>query len=29
MAAETRAGKPLPEDFEVFAVLRAWKDGFR
>ena len=28
-AAEARAGKPLPEAFEVFAVLRAWKDEFR
>ncbi len=28
-AAETRAGKALPEAFEVFAVLRAWKDQFR
>jgi hydroxyacylglutathione hydrolase len=28
-AAEQRAGKPLPQAFEVFAVLRAWKDEFR
>jgi len=28
-AAETRAGKALPEPAEVFAVLRAWKDQFR
>jgi hydroxyacylglutathione hydrolase len=28
-AAEAHAGKPLPQPFEVFAVLRAWKDGFR
>lgn len=28
-AAETRAGKVLAEPFEVFAVLRAWKDQFR
>ena len=28
-AAEAYAGKPLPEAFEVFAVLRAWKDQFR
>jgi hydroxyacylglutathione hydrolase len=28
-AAEARAGKPLGEAFEVFAVLRAWKDEFR
>ena len=29
IAAETRAGKPLPKPYEVFAVLRAWKDEFR
>jgi hydroxyacylglutathione hydrolase len=29
VAAETHAGKPLPNAFEVFAVLRAWKDEFR
>jgi hydroxyacylglutathione hydrolase len=28
-AAETHAGKTLSEPFEVFAVLRAWKDQFR
>jgi hydroxyacylglutathione hydrolase len=28
-AAETRAGKSLPKPYEVFAVLRAWKDEFR
>ena len=28
-AAETHAGRPLPEPAEVFAVLRAWKDQFR
>jgi hydroxyacylglutathione hydrolase len=28
-AAESRAGKPLAQPFEVFAVLRAWKDQFR
>ncbi|HWJ36294.1 MAG TPA: hydroxyacylglutathione hydrolase [Steroidobacteraceae bacterium] len=28
-AAETHAGKPLPDPAEVFGVLRAWKDGFR
>lgn len=28
-AAETHAGKPLPKPFEVFGVLRAWKDQFR
>jgi hydroxyacylglutathione hydrolase len=28
-AAETHAGKVLAEPFEVFAVLRAWKDQFR
>ena len=28
-AAETRAGKALAEPYEVFAVLRAWKDQFR
>ena len=28
-AAEAHAGQPLPEAFEVFAVLRAWKDQFR
>jgi hydroxyacylglutathione hydrolase len=28
-AAEAHAGKPLPEPFEVFAELRAWKDGFQ
>ena len=28
-AAETRAGKSLPDPAEVFAVLRAWKDTFR
>jgi hydroxyacylglutathione hydrolase len=28
-AAEAYAGRPLPEASEVFAVLRAWKDGFQ
>jgi hydroxyacylglutathione hydrolase len=28
-AAEAHAGAPLPEAAEVFAVIRAWKDGFR
>jgi hydroxyacylglutathione hydrolase len=28
-AAETHAGKNLAEPYEVFAVLRTWKDGFR
>ena len=28
-AAEARAGTPLPSPVEVFAVIRAWKDGFR
>jgi hydroxyacylglutathione hydrolase len=28
-AAESHAGKPLPQAFEVFAELRTWKDGFR
>ena len=28
-AAERHAGKPLAQPFEVFAVLRAWKDQFR
>jgi hydroxyacylglutathione hydrolase len=28
-AAETHAGKPLPESFQVFATLRSWKDQFR
>jgi len=28
-AAEAHAGAPLPEAAEVFAVVRAWKDGFR
>jgi hydroxyacylglutathione hydrolase len=28
-AAESRAGAPLPEPADVFAVIRAWKDGFR
>jgi hydroxyacylglutathione hydrolase len=28
-AAEAHAGSPLPGPAEVFAVLRAWKDGFR
>jgi hydroxyacylglutathione hydrolase len=28
-AAETRAGTPLPGPADVFAVIRAWKDGFR
>jgi hydroxyacylglutathione hydrolase len=28
-AAEAHAGRPLPEPFEVFAELRAWKDTFR
>ncbi len=28
-AAEARAGTPLPETADVFAVIRAWKDGFR
>ena len=28
-AAEQHAGRTLQQPFEVFAVLRAWKDGFR
>jgi len=28
-AAEAHAGLPLPGDADVFAVIRAWKDGFR
>jgi hydroxyacylglutathione hydrolase len=28
-AAEARAGTPLPGTTDVFAVIRAWKDGFR
>lgn len=28
-AAEARAGMPLPGAADVFAVVRAWKDGFR
>jgi hydroxyacylglutathione hydrolase len=28
-AAETHSGKTLPEPYQVFAVLRAWKDQFR
>jgi hydroxyacylglutathione hydrolase len=28
-AAETHAGTPLPGPADVFAVIRAWKDGFR
>jgi hydroxyacylglutathione hydrolase len=28
-AAEAHAGSPLPGPAQVFAVLRAWKDGFR
>jgi hydroxyacylglutathione hydrolase len=28
-AAEAHAGKVLAQPFEVFAVLRAWKDQFR
>lgn len=28
-AAEDRAGKPLPQAADVFAVLRAWKDQFQ
>jgi hydroxyacylglutathione hydrolase len=28
-AAEARAGTLLPEPADVFAVIRAWKDGFR
>jgi len=28
-AAEAHAGSPLPGDADVFAVIRAWKDGFR
>jgi len=27
--AEARAGNPLPRPADVFAVIRAWKDGFR
>jgi hydroxyacylglutathione hydrolase len=27
-AAEARAGTPLPGPVDVFAVIRAWKDGF-
>jgi hydroxyacylglutathione hydrolase len=29
LAAEAHAGRPLAEAFEVFGVLRAWKDQFR
>jgi hydroxyacylglutathione hydrolase len=28
-AAEARAGNSLPGPTDVFAVIRAWKDGFR
>lgn len=28
-AAESHAGRPLPEAVDVFAAVRAWKDGFR
>ena len=28
-AAEARAGRPLPDARDVFAVVRGWKDGFR
>jgi hydroxyacylglutathione hydrolase len=28
-AAESHAGHPLPDAVDVFAVVRAWKDGFR
>jgi len=28
-AAEARAGTPLPAPVDVFAAVRAWKDGFR
>jgi len=28
-AAEARSGTPLPGPADVFAVIRAWKDGFR
>lgn len=28
-AAQVHAGRPLHDESEVFAVLRAWKDGFR
>jgi len=28
-AAEARAGAPLPDAADVFAVIRAWKDGYR
>jgi hydroxyacylglutathione hydrolase len=28
-AAEARAGTSLPGPTDVFAVIRAWKDGFR
>jgi hydroxyacylglutathione hydrolase len=28
-AAESHAGRALPEPADVFAVLRAWKDQFR
>jgi len=28
-AAEARAGAPLPAAADVFAVIRAWKDGYR
>jgi len=28
-AAEAHAGSPLPGDADVFAAIRAWKDGFR
>jgi hydroxyacylglutathione hydrolase len=28
-AAEARAGRPLPDASDVFAVVRGWKDGFR
>jgi len=28
-AAEAHAGTPLPGPVDVFAAVRAWKDGFR
>ena len=28
-AAEAHAGHPLADAVEVFATVRAWKDGFR
>jgi hypothetical protein len=28
-AAEAHAGRELQNDIEVFAAIRAWKDGFK